>query len=99
MFPDCEPDKVYSVGNAAGDGARMALLNIDKRREADKFARQVEYIELTVAPEFQTTFVQSMWIPHMKDDFPNLRHILAEKKDTNDRDVVQQLQKVRGKAS
>jgi uncharacterized 2Fe-2S/4Fe-4S cluster protein (DUF4445 family)/NADPH-dependent glutamate synthase beta subunit-like oxidoreductase len=99
MFPDCEPDKVYSVGNAAGDGARMALLNIDKRREADKFARQVEYIELTVAPEFQTTFVQSMWIPHMKDDFPNLRHILAEKKDTNDRDLVQQLQKVRGKAS
>ena len=80
MFPDCHPDKVYSVGNAAGDGARMALLNVDKRKEADEFARQVEYIELTVAPEFEKTFVRSMWIPHMKDDFLNLKHLLPEKK-------------------
>ncbi len=80
MFPDCHPEKVYSVGNAAGDGARMALLNVDKRKEADKFARQVEYIELTVSSEFEKTFARSMWIPHMKDDFPNLRHLLPEKK-------------------
>jgi uncharacterized 2Fe-2S/4Fe-4S cluster protein (DUF4445 family) len=80
LFPDCEPEKVYSVGNAAGDGARIVLLNLDKRREADKFARQVEYIELTVAPTFEKIFGQSMWIPHMKDDFPHLRHLLPEKK-------------------
>ena len=80
MFPDCEADKVYSVGNAAGDGARMALLNIDKRKEADEFARKVEYIELTVSPEFEKTFARSMWIPHMKDKFPHLSHILPSKK-------------------
>ncbi len=80
MFPDCKAENVYSVGNAAGDGARMALLDVDKRKEADEFARNVEYIELTVNPEFEKTFAKSMWIPHMKDKFPNLSHILPEKK-------------------
>jgi uncharacterized 2Fe-2S/4Fe-4S cluster protein (DUF4445 family) len=80
MFPDCDPKKVYSVGNAAGDGARMALLDVDKRKEADEFARKVEYIELTVNPGFEKTFAKSMWIPHMKDKFPNLSHVLPQKK-------------------
>jgi len=79
MFPDCDPKNVYSVGNAAGDGARMALLNGDKRKEADEFARKVEYIELTVSPEFDKTFARSMWIPHMKDDFPHLEALLPDK--------------------
>ena len=48
MFPDCDLDCVSSVGNAAGDGARIALLNRDKRREAEEMARQVEYLELTL---------------------------------------------------
>jgi uncharacterized 2Fe-2S/4Fe-4S cluster protein (DUF4445 family)/NADPH-dependent glutamate synthase beta subunit-like oxidoreductase len=80
MFPDCVPENVYSVGNAAGDGARMALLNVDKRREADEFARKVEYIELTVSSEFEKTFARSMWIPHMKDEFPHLKCLLPGKK-------------------
>ena len=80
LFPDCDPENVYSVGNAAGDGARMALLNVDKRREADEFAKKVDYIELTVSPEFEKTFAQSMWLPHMKDDFPHLKHLLPEEK-------------------
>ncbi|RPH89784.1 MAG: DUF4445 domain-containing protein, partial [Desulfobacteraceae bacterium] len=80
MFPDCDPKNVYSVGNAAGDGARMALLNVDKRREADEYARKVEYIELTLSPKFEKMFAHSMWIPHMKDAFPNLQEFLPPKK-------------------
>jgi uncharacterized 2Fe-2S/4Fe-4S cluster protein (DUF4445 family) len=79
LFPDCAPEKVYAVGNAAGDGARIALLNKDKRKEADKIARQVEYIELTLAPDFDKVFAQAMWLPHMKDKFPNLEHLLPQK--------------------
>ena len=63
------------MGNAAGDGARIALLNIDKRKEADKIARKVEYIELTVEPEFEAQFAQAMYFPHMKDTFPHLKGI------------------------
>jgi uncharacterized 2Fe-2S/4Fe-4S cluster protein (DUF4445 family) len=80
LFPDVPPDKVYSVGNAAGDGARMALLDVDKRTEANHYARLVDYIELTLVPEFEKTFVQAMWIPNMKDKFPNLAHLLPEAK-------------------
>jgi len=72
MFPDCDLDHVSSVGNAAGDGARIALLNRDKRLEAEEMARRVEYLELTLAKEFQEEFVAAMFIPHMSDAFPHL---------------------------
>jgi uncharacterized 2Fe-2S/4Fe-4S cluster protein (DUF4445 family) len=80
LFPDCELENIYSVGNAAGDGARMALLNVDKRKEADSMARQVAYLELTLEPGFDKTFAEAMWIPHMKDKFPHLAHLIPEKK-------------------
>lgn len=63
LFPDCALDKVYSVGNAAGDGARLALINVDKRREAEEIARKVEYVELTIEPQFQKYFVEAMHFP------------------------------------
>jgi thioredoxin reductase len=80
LFPDCELENIYSVGNAAGDGARMALLNVDKREEADWISRQVDYLELTLEPGFDKTFAEAMWVPHMKDKFPHLAHLLPEKK-------------------
>ena len=70
LFPDCDLKNVISVGNAAGDGARMALLNREKRVEAERIAREVEYIELTVYPEFTAEFAEAMAFPHMKDLFP-----------------------------
>jgi uncharacterized 2Fe-2S/4Fe-4S cluster protein (DUF4445 family) len=76
MFPDCDLKRVISVGNAAGDGARIALLNREKREEADRIARGVEYIELTVYPEFTMEFAEAMFFPHMKDPFPHLEGIL-----------------------
>ena len=78
MFPDCDLKRVVSVGNAAGDGARMALLNREKREEADRIAREVEYIELTVYPEFTMEFAEAMAFPHMKDPFPHLEGILGK---------------------
>lgn len=78
LFPDCALENVYAVGNAAGDGACLALLNADKRREADNIARQVEYIELSTEPDFGRQFTQAMHFPHMKDAFPHLKHLLNE---------------------
>jgi uncharacterized 2Fe-2S/4Fe-4S cluster protein (DUF4445 family) len=80
MFPDCDLDKVYAVGNAAGDGSRMALLNRGKRLEADEKARWVEFVEIAVEPEFEREFMQAMHIPHMKDKFPALKAFLEKNK-------------------
>jgi len=63
LFPDCALERVYSVGNAAGEGARLALISLDKRREAEEIARKVEYVELTVEPEFQKYFVDALQFP------------------------------------
>jgi len=78
MFPDCDLRNVYAVGNAAGDGARLALLNRDKRTEADEIARKVEYVELSIEADFQKEFVAAMQIPHMEDAFPHLKGIVRD---------------------
>jgi uncharacterized 2Fe-2S/4Fe-4S cluster protein (DUF4445 family) len=78
LFPDCEIEMIQSVGNAAGDGCRAALLNVKKRVEANWCSRNVEYIELTVEPNFQKEFMEAMQLPHMTDDFPHLRGIVAD---------------------
>jgi|Deesub1362B_J571_1020462.scaffolds.fasta_scaffold00061_16 uncharacterized 2Fe-2S/4Fe-4S cluster protein (DUF4445 family) len=79
MFPDCDIKRVYAVGNAAGDGARMALLNREKRREASERARWVEFMEIAVEPDFEREFMQAMHIPHMKDSFPHLKSLFEKK--------------------
>ena len=78
MFPDCDLKNVLAVGNAAGDGARIALLNREKRLEADEIARKVEYLELTIEADFQKEFVEALQIPHMIDSFPHLEGIVRD---------------------
>jgi len=78
LFPDCEIEKILSVGNAAGDGCRAALLNKEKRNESNWVSRNVEYIELTVEEDFQKQFMECMQIPHMKDEFPHLEGIVPD---------------------
>ena len=85
LFPDCEIEMIASVGNAAGDGCRAALLNIEKRREADWVARNVEYIELTVEPNFQQEFMEAMQLPHMTDKFPHLNRVWCPKTSSTNR--------------
>jgi len=79
LLPDCDLENVYAVGNAAGEGARLALLSVDKRREANEIARRVEYVELTTEPAFERQFTQAMYFPHMKDPFPHLKRLLLGK--------------------
>jgi uncharacterized 2Fe-2S/4Fe-4S cluster protein (DUF4445 family) len=77
LYPDCDPANVYAVGNAAGDGARIALLNRVKRAESALAARRVEYVETAVDPEFQNEFVAAMHLPHAADPFPHLEALGA----------------------
>lgn len=78
LIPDCALDSVVAVGNAAGDGARIALLNQHKRKEAQRIAAWVTYIETAVDADFQTEFVAAIHIPHKTDSFPHLQDVLPE---------------------
>ncbi len=79
LIPDCELDKVYAVGNSAGDGARIALLNIEKRREIESVARKVERFELPTDPEFQNQFMLATSFPHMSEPFPHIAHLIPNR--------------------
>ncbi len=72
MIPDCDLARVETIGNAAGDGARMALLNRDQRRAAGTLARRVVYVETAAHPQFHDHFVDAMSLPHASDAFPHL---------------------------
>jgi uncharacterized 2Fe-2S/4Fe-4S cluster protein (DUF4445 family) len=79
LIPDCELDKVYAVGNAAGDGARIALLNVEKRNEIDAVTRKVERFELPTDPEFQNQFMLATSFPHMSEPFPHIAHLIPNR--------------------
>ena len=72
MIPDCELDEVQAVGNAAGIGARIALLNNSARDEIEELVKTVEKVETAVEPKFQQYFVEAMAIPHKTASYPNL---------------------------
>jgi uncharacterized 2Fe-2S/4Fe-4S cluster protein (DUF4445 family) len=75
MIPDCDVENVRSAGNAAGTGARIALLNAGKRTEIERVVRDVEKIETALAPKFQDHFIGAMAIPHKTAPYPRLRKI------------------------
>jgi uncharacterized 2Fe-2S/4Fe-4S cluster protein (DUF4445 family) len=76
LIPDCDLAKVSSAGNAAGTGARIALLNRAARAEIEQVVRQIEKIETAVEPRFQEHFVGAMAIPHASAPYPNLARIV-----------------------
>jgi uncharacterized 2Fe-2S/4Fe-4S cluster protein (DUF4445 family) len=62
MFPDIPLDRFRQVGNAAGIGAKQALLSRTRRTEAAGIRERVEYLELTVSEKFQEEFLKAMYL-------------------------------------
>jgi uncharacterized 2Fe-2S/4Fe-4S cluster protein (DUF4445 family) len=76
MIPDCDLFMVSSAGNAAGTGARIALLDSDSRRTLDELVHRVQKIETAIEPKFQAHFVAAMGIPHSTEGYPQLRKVV-----------------------
>jgi uncharacterized 2Fe-2S/4Fe-4S cluster protein (DUF4445 family) len=77
MLPDCDLAQVSSAGNAAGTGARIALLSRRSRLEIASLVRRVEKIETAVEPKFQAHFVAAMAIPHQTAPYPHLSRVVT----------------------
>ena len=77
MIPDAPLEKVTSAGNAAGTGARIALLNTEARAEIEQTVRAIHKIETAVEPRFQEHFVNASAIPNAVDPFPILNSLVA----------------------
>lgn len=72
LIPDCDLKNVAAAGNAAGTGARIALLNRQARREIEAVVHNIEKIETALEPKFQEHFVGAMAIPHKTAPYPHL---------------------------
>ena len=72
LIPDCVLEEVSSAGNAAGTGARIALLNRQSRDLIETLVKNIEKIETALEPKFQDYFVDAMAFPNKADAFPNL---------------------------
>ena len=77
MIPDAPLDKVTSAGNAAGTGARIALLNREARIEIEATVRAIHKIETALEPRFQEHFVNASAIPNSAEPFPILNSIVT----------------------
>ncbi len=77
MIPDAPLDKVTSAGNAAGTGARIALLNRDARGEIEETVQNIHKIETAIERRFQEHFVNASAIPNAVEPFPILNSIVT----------------------
>ncbi|MFB6353706.1 MAG: ASKHA domain-containing protein [Halobacteriales archaeon] len=64
LYPDVDPTSVEFLGNAAGSGAQLALLDRAKRAEADAIVDQVDYYEIAGTDVFRDHFMDAMYLPH-----------------------------------
>jgi uncharacterized 2Fe-2S/4Fe-4S cluster protein (DUF4445 family) len=63
LIPHCDLKNITMVGNAAGHGAYLALMDRAKRKEADSVARRVIHIELALEKDFQKEFMKALAMP------------------------------------
>ncbi len=60
MFPRSLTDRVKAIGNAAGEGAKLALISREELKLSDELARGTDFIELAALPEFQDCFIEQL---------------------------------------
>jgi uncharacterized 2Fe-2S/4Fe-4S cluster protein (DUF4445 family) len=62
MLPTLPEERFQQVGNAAGTGARLALISKTKRAAAQKIVSGIKYVELASVPGFNKTFMQASYL-------------------------------------
>jgi uncharacterized 2Fe-2S/4Fe-4S cluster protein (DUF4445 family) len=62
MFPNLPIQRFHQVGNAAGIGAKQALISTRRRQAANEIVKRIEYVELTTHPEFQEIFLRALYL-------------------------------------
>ncbi len=74
MIPDISDENIFQIGNAAGTGAQLVLLNKELREKVKKLIKKIQYIEIATKKEFQKEYTDAMYFPHLNLElFPNLR--------------------------
>jgi uncharacterized 2Fe-2S/4Fe-4S cluster protein (DUF4445 family) len=79
MIPDIPLNRIEFVGNTAGSGACLALINKDVRREAEDVVKMIKYVELAAEPNFQTVYFNSLNLPNENiGEFPTVQNLISK---------------------
>ena len=70
LVPDIPIDRIHAVGNAAGEGARMALCLGEARRRAIDLANTVKFVELAKHKDFRDVFLEATYFPMVSPGNP-----------------------------
>lgn len=74
LYPEVDHDSITQLGNGAGVGAQLALLDVDARQEAGRIVEQVDYYEIAGTDRFEAAFLQAMYLPHQVfDTYPGVK--------------------------
>jgi uncharacterized 2Fe-2S/4Fe-4S cluster protein (DUF4445 family) len=76
LFPEMPLDRIIGIGNAAGSGAKMALLNEDAREKALELVKNIEYVELAALPQFEEKFYRALYFPNY--DMSSFPEVMSE---------------------
>ncbi len=76
MIPDVPLERVFSAGNAAGTGARIALCSVAARAGIERTVGRITKVETAIEPRFQEHFIAANAIPHATDPFPELSRVV-----------------------
>ncbi len=78
LYPECNLDKVKSIGNAAGTGAKLSIMSKEKKREAEKIPELVEFFEIAGTEKFRKNFMESMYLPHKNPElYPRVERLIG----------------------
>jgi uncharacterized 2Fe-2S/4Fe-4S cluster protein (DUF4445 family) len=67
LVPSIPVERITAVGNAAGEGAKMALLSFREREAAWALVDIVEYLELSGRAEFNDSFMAVLQFPELDE--------------------------------
>lgn len=82
LYPECDPDKIESLGNAAGEGAKLALIDKNMKKEADEVPKKVKFVEIAGTDEFENNFMETVYFPHRDlSRYPRVREMLPDDVD------------------
>jgi uncharacterized 2Fe-2S/4Fe-4S cluster protein (DUF4445 family) len=66
LVPPVDVDRILSVGNTAGEGAKMSLLSFRERQVAFELPAKIEYVELSGRSDFNDSFVSVLAFPELE---------------------------------
>jgi uncharacterized 2Fe-2S/4Fe-4S cluster protein (DUF4445 family) len=69
LVPPVPLPRIRAVGNAAGEGAKIALLSYREREAAEGMPARVEYLELSGREDFNDLFMKALGFPPL-DSLP-----------------------------